>query len=50
MMKRGIAVAVGAAAVLAIGSAPAQAASCPTQPTYDPAVPSEGVRLRAAVL
>jgi hypothetical protein len=40
MLKRGIAVAGAAAALLVAGSAPAQAASCPTEPTYDPAVPT----------
>ena len=40
MFKRGITAAAGAAALLAFGGAPAQAASCPAQPTYDPAVPT----------
>ena len=40
MFGRGIAVVAAAVALLAIGGAPAQAASCPTEPTYDPAVPS----------
>ena len=40
MLKRGIAVAGAAAALLVAGSAPAQAASCVTEPTYDPAVPT----------
>ncbi len=40
MLKRGLAAAAAAVAVLAFGGTSAQAASCPTQPTYDPAVPT----------
>ena len=40
MLKSGIAVVAAAVGLLVAGSAPAQAASCPTAPTYDPAVPT----------
>jgi hypothetical protein len=40
MVKRGITAVAAAAALFAFGGAPAQAASCPTTPTYDPRVPT----------